>query len=172
MKRNELEHLLRAAEAIAQSREIVVLGSQAILGMYPQAPGALLDSMEVDLYPADDPAKADLIDGSIGELSPFHDRFGYYARGVGPATAQLLRNWQSRLVPIANENTAGITGKCLHPVDIVVSKIIAGRPKDMNFAGAAIRHKLVDRESVILVCDELDPGKAALVKSRMQQIAA
>ncbi len=34
-------------------------------------------------------AKADLIDGSIGELSPFHETFGYYAHGLGPETAAL-----------------------------------------------------------------------------------
>jgi len=29
--------------------------------------------MEADLYPLDDPRKADIIDGAIGEESPFHE---------------------------------------------------------------------------------------------------
>jgi hypothetical protein len=36
------EHLLRAASAIANEREFVVIGSQAILGQYPDAPASLL----------------------------------------------------------------------------------------------------------------------------------
>jgi hypothetical protein len=43
--------------------------------------------MEADYFPVDHPERADLIDGSIGELSPFHGTFGYYAHGVGPETA-------------------------------------------------------------------------------------
>jgi hypothetical protein len=89
VKRSQLEHVIRAAAALAQSRELVVLGSQAILGAHPDAPNSLLTSQEVDLYPLDNPDKADLIDGSIGELSPFHETFGYYAHGVGPDTAVL-----------------------------------------------------------------------------------
>jgi hypothetical protein len=34
MKRSELEHLIRAAGAIADDREIVVIGSQSVLGQF------------------------------------------------------------------------------------------------------------------------------------------
>jgi hypothetical protein len=41
-------------------------------------------SMEADVAFFDDPAdaKADQVDGAIGELSTFHETFGYYAQGV------------------------------------------------------------------------------------------
>ncbi|WGZ95465.1 MAG: hypothetical protein QJT81_05620 [Candidatus Thiothrix putei] len=42
MKRYEIEHLIRAAGAITQSNEIIVIGSQSIFGSYPEAPDALL----------------------------------------------------------------------------------------------------------------------------------
>ena len=89
MRRSELEHVIRAAGAIAGVREVVIIGSQAILGQHPDAPEELLTSIDVDIYPPDDLQRAALIDGSIGELSPFHEQFGYYAHGVGPETAQL-----------------------------------------------------------------------------------
>lgn len=38
MTRGQLEHVIRAAAAIAGDREIVVVGSQAILGQFPDAP--------------------------------------------------------------------------------------------------------------------------------------
>ncbi|MBP6339001.1 MAG: hypothetical protein KA375_15490, partial [Vitreoscilla sp.] len=98
MKRKELEHIIRAAAAITDQYEIVVVGSQSILGAVPNAPEALLQSMEADIYPMHRPDLADLIDGAIGELSPFEERFGYYAQGVGPETATLPMGWESRLI--------------------------------------------------------------------------
>jgi hypothetical protein len=66
-----------------------VIGSRAVLGQFPRAPGALLVSIEADIYPRQAPAKSDLIDGAIGELSMFHQTFGYYAHGVDETTATL-----------------------------------------------------------------------------------
>ena len=77
MKRRDLEHIIRAAASIAEDDEIVIIGSQAILGQHPDAPASLLVSMEADIYPKNHPERADLIDGSIGEGSFFHDTFGY-----------------------------------------------------------------------------------------------
>ncbi len=99
MNRASLEHILRAAAAIANQRDIVVVGSQALLGQYPNAPDPLLSSIEADVFPRADPAKSILIDGAIGELSTFHQTFGYYAHGVDETTATLPPGWQQRLVP-------------------------------------------------------------------------
>jgi hypothetical protein len=89
MKRRDLEHIIRAADDIADDDEIVVIGSQAILGQYPEAPPELCVSIEAESYPKNKPGRADLIDGSIGEGSPFHETYGYYAQGVGETTAIL-----------------------------------------------------------------------------------
>ena len=75
MRRNELEHLIRAAAAVTNQYEIVTVGSQSILGAVPTPPLSLAESMEADVYPYQRPDLADLIDGSIGEGSPFHDCF-------------------------------------------------------------------------------------------------
>jgi hypothetical protein len=64
MKRSDLEHIIRAASEIADDSEIVVIGSQAILGSFPDAPAQLLVSMEADVYPKNHPERADLIDDS------------------------------------------------------------------------------------------------------------
>ena len=50
MKRSELEHLIRAAGSIADDTEIVVVGSQSILGQYPDAPASLLVSAEAECF--------------------------------------------------------------------------------------------------------------------------
>jgi hypothetical protein len=167
MKRADLEHIIRAAGAIAETKDLIVLGSQAILGKWPDAPGDLLVSQEVDTYPADVPDRADLIDGTIGELSPFHEQFGYYAHGVGPETAVLPRDWRSRLVPVCNRNTNGVTGHCLHPTDLAVSKLIAAREKDIAFVSALFRHGLVAPAEVAALLPELADADAARVKAAL-----
>jgi len=144
MKRRDLEHIIRAAADIADDDQIVVIGSQAILGQHPDAPAELCVSMEADVYPMTHPERADLVDGSIGEGSPFHSTFGYYAQGVGETTAVLPEGWRDRLVPVRNENTRGATGWCLEAHDLVLSKYVAARDKDVRFARAALAAKLVE----------------------------
>jgi hypothetical protein len=149
MTRSELEHVIRAAGAIAEDSEIVVIGSQSILGQYPDAPRALLTSAEADVYPRHHPERADLIDGSIGEGSTFHETFGYYAQGVGEETATLPKGWKARLVKISSATTAGTSGLCLEVHDLAVSKYAAGREKDLDFTRELARHGMTI-ENVLL----------------------
>ena len=69
MQRSDLEHLIRACGEIAADNEIIIIGSQAILGQFPDAPVRLLSSMEADVYPKNYPEKADKVDRAIGERS-------------------------------------------------------------------------------------------------------
>lgn len=166
MDRRALEHLIRAAGDLADDDHLVVIGSQSILGKHPDAPRSLRESMEADLYPRTYPDRADLIDGAIGELSPFHSTFGYYAQGVGPETATLPAGWEERLVPVVNGNTRGVTGWCLEPHDLIVSKLVAGRDKDLDFAREALRTRLVRvrvLEERIAATALDDPMRAAVV---------
>jgi len=149
MKRSELEHLIRAAGSIANDPEIVVVGSQSVLGQFPNAPPSLLVSAEADLFPLNHPELSDLIDGSIGEGSPFHALFGYYAQGVDERTATLPRGWRDRLVKINNPNTLGITGLCLEVHDLAISKYVAGRDKDREFTHELVKHLMVQRDTLM-----------------------
>lgn len=144
MRRAELEHVLRASADLADDEDLVVVGSQAILGAHPDAPEALLRSVEADLYPRAHPERADVIDGAIGEGSPFHATFGYYAHGVGPQTAKAPAGWPQRLVLVSGPGTRGARGWCLEPHDLVLAKLAAGREKDWDFARTALEHGLVD----------------------------
>lgn len=148
MNREQLEHIIRAAAGNADTTDIVIIGSQSILGPCPQAPPELTRSMEADVFPRDAPNDSILIDGAIGERSIFHETFGYYAHGVGEETAVLPSGWKDRLVPIRNENTRGATGWCLEPHDLSVSKLAAGREKDVAYVGVMLRHGLVDAGTV------------------------
>ena len=92
MTRAEFEHAIRAAGGILGTRELMVIGSQAIHATISgEIPEAAQRSIEVDVVAFDDSdgRKSDLIDGSIGEASMFHATFGYYAQGVSESTAVL-----------------------------------------------------------------------------------
>lgn len=173
MNRSQLEHLIRAAASIADDRDIVVIGSQAILGQHPNAPASLLRSMEADVYPLNAPERADLIDGSIGEGSPFHETFGYYAQGVGPRTAVLAPGWRERLIPVRNEATRGATGWCLDTHDLVLAKLVAGRPKDLEFALEARRAALIELDELRRRCAQLDVDEQLrhTVEVRIERVA-
>ena len=147
MKRNQLEHLLRAAGALTQETSIVVIGSQSILGSYPYAKEALVESREADMFPKNDPAKGEILD-AIGEESVFDKTFGYHAQWVDESTATLPKGWKGRLVKICNENTGGVTGYCLDPLDLVAAKLAAGRPKDFSFAEAFLQQRLGTTEAI------------------------
>lgn len=153
MKRDELEHVIRAAATVTGENEIVVIGSQAILGQFPDAPDALLFSQEADVYPRAHPEKAIQIDGAMGDSSQFHETFGYYAHGVGPETAKAPTGWEKRLVPVRVPLLAGhdaeATGWCLEAHDLVLAKLTAGRARDMEFAEAAIHHDIVQPRELL-----------------------
>lgn len=137
MNRRQFEHAVAAASAIAHDDELIVVGSQAILGQYPTAPATLLESMEVRLYPKNFPERAELIDRTLGEGSGFHDTYGYFARGVDPESAVLPRGWEERLVPLRSDERPGVTGWCLEIHDLVIGKCIDGEDKDRRFLSAS-----------------------------------
>ena len=146
MTRAQLEHVIRAAATIAADPDIVVIGSQAILGQFPDAPSELLVSNEADVYPRGHPERSDLIDGSIGELSPFHETYGYYAQGIGRDTAVVPEGWEDRLIPV---RTSAGTGWCLEVHDLVISKYVAGREKDRAFVRVALKHGLAQGRTLL-----------------------
>jgi hypothetical protein len=146
--REQLEHILRAASTIAGDPDVLVIGSQSVLGSFAEddLPLEATSSMEADIAFFDDPAdaKADQVDGAIGQLSTFHETFGYYAQGVSVSTAVLPEGWRARVVAFATPGTAPGRGLCLDPHDCVLSKLVAGREKDLSFAAALIREGLID----------------------------
>ena len=146
MTREQFEHAIRASGAVLGVTELLVIGSQAVHGsMAGPLPIEAARSVEVDVAVRGDAEGrlADLIDGSIGEASMFHDTFGYYAQGVVESTARLPEGWQARLVPFDTPGTRGVTAWCLELHDLWVSKAVAGREKDREFCMALVRRGVV-----------------------------
>ncbi len=173
MRREQLEHIIRAACGITGAPAVVIVGSQAILGQFPDAPEELRVSIEADVFTLRDPADADLIDGSIGERSTFHETFGYYAHGVGRETAVLPHGWEDRLIRVENANTGGGAGLCLEVHDLAVSKLIAGREKDLEFIRVLLRRRLAEKRMLAerLAQTELPAELRTLCKGRLKALA-
>lgn len=102
MNRQQLAHILRAAYRVVDVPEVLVLGSQSILGTFDEdgLPPEATASMEADIGFLDDPdrSKADLVEGAIGEMSAFHDMDDVYAEGISIETAILPDGWRDRLL--------------------------------------------------------------------------
>lgn len=145
MNKRQFEHAVRAAGAILSVNELLVMGSQAIHASVDVKIPEAERSIEVDISALEDPdgSKADLVDGSIGELSMFQDTFGYYAQGVTPETAKLPEGWRKRLVPYSSTATDNVKAWCLEPHDLWLSKAVTGGQKDMVFCGALLERGVV-----------------------------
>jgi hypothetical protein len=175
VKRSEVEHVLRAAAAIAQEQSFVVVGSQAVLFPFPHAPQELIASRELDLYPALNPEKSDLIEGAIGAMSSFHETFGYHADGVSPETAVMPADWMqfAQLYYVGD-----VTAICPDIHDLAVSKCVAARDKDAEFVRALLHHGMVDPAKLQARIAQLDAAThpvthiAAWVSRRAAEAAA
>jgi len=151
MKREGLQRIIGAAAAMLGEDTVVIIGSQSILASFRELllPDDATMSTEADIvaFDDDDEAKADRVDGLLGEASHFSDRYGIYADGVSPWTAILPAGWDTRLVRIEDPDS-GAVGLCLHPEDLGVAKVLAGRAKDVRFLSAVFRAGLVDPDAV------------------------
>lgn len=178
MRRDEFEHLIAAAAEVSGEREIVVIGSQAILGSCTEPPETMLFSMEADVYPFNDPGKAEEIDGSLGDGSPFHGTYGYYAHGVGPETAVAPVGWEGRLVRVEIPPRVGQEASpialCLEAHDLVLAKCVADRDRDREFTGDAIAAGIVEVAELLRRVSDLPepPADRRHVRKVLEGIAA
>jgi hypothetical protein len=142
MRRDQLEHAIRTACQIIGRPEVIVVGSQSILGTFreDQLPADATMSAEIDILPiSDDNAEterlADLLEGVAGEFSPFEELHGFSIDGVDLSTSALPTSWRGRLVKVQNANTAALdgepryTGWCLDRGDLCVAKLCAFRKR-------------------------------------------
>ena len=175
MRRDQLEHGIRAATDILQEGSVIIIGSQSVLGSVDDEdlPPQAMWSMEIDVLPIDDPTetKADAVDGAIGEGSMFHETHGFYVQGVGQRTATLPAGWRDRLIAVSNTNTNGRTGLCLERHDLCVAKLVAGREKDYEFCAALMAANLVDPRLIAerLTSTEVSPDDRSRVTAWLQR---
>jgi hypothetical protein len=173
--RGQLAHVLQAVARISGDRDILVIGSQSILGSYSeeQLPPEATGSMEVDtaFFADPDGAKADDVDVNIGKFSEFHDEFGYYPQGVSISTGVFPAGWQDRLVTFQAPGTVPGRGLCLEPHDCILAKLVRFDEKDLRFAYALVRAGLIDLDTLEARAGTL-PAHPAVIDRITNWIAA
>lgn len=96
----------------------------------------------------DDPRVGDEIDGLLGQDSQFDIAHGVHADGVDETTILVPPDWRDRLVRYESIGAPGFTAWCLSPSDLCCSKLMAGRPKDVEFVAAVVHHGLATTEEI------------------------
>jgi len=148
MKKQQVDHVLRAAGRITGEKQFVIIGSQALHGKYPDLADDIVSSAEVDLIAKGNFERTEWLN-AIGQDSPFHEQFGYYADPVDEGTAVLPAGWRGRLVNLPPGDTEGVRGLCLDPHDLVISNYVARRDKDFVFNRELARRRLVAPERLL-----------------------
>jgi hypothetical protein len=160
VKKQQLDHVLRAAGAITGAARFIIIGSQALHGKYPDLPDAIVRSIEVDLIAKDEQERTEWLN-AIGVDSPFHEQFGYYADPVDESTAVLPKGWKGRLVNLPPGDTGEVRGLCLDPHDLAISKYVARREKDIDFTRALARRGLVEKTKLLALLSVTPVGAEA-----------
>jgi hypothetical protein len=135
VRREEVLHVARAAARIAGVTNVVIVGSQAILGTYreDELPSAALASVEADVLVLDDieGTAAQAISGAIGQMSMFHRENSYYADGVELSELTFPDGWQGRLLSLVADHGGDVEIRAFFPEvhDLCAAKLGAGRPR-------------------------------------------
>ncbi len=153
MKKQQVDHVLRAAGRITGEKQFVIIGSQSLHGKYPDVADEIVMSAEVDLIAMKNPQLTDLLN-EIGIDSLFHQNYGYYADPVDVTTAILPKGWKGRLVNLPQGDTAGVRGLCLEPHDLAIAKYAARRDKDVIFTRELARRGLVSCDRLLTLLDQ------------------
>src|SRR5882724_6021683 len=159
MKKQELDHVLRAAGEITGERQFIIIGSQSLHGKCPDLPDEILMSAEVDLIAKAHPEKTESLN-FIGVFSRFHETHGYYADPVDEATATLPKGWKGRLVNLPMGDTDGVAGLCLDPHDLAIAKYVAGRQKDAVFTRELAGRGIVSKDRLLELLEKTPVSEA------------
>lgn len=142
MNREQLEHAIRASGDLLNEDEVIVVGSQSILGAFPEGlPSSVLLSIEIDIMMRDDPQdeKQQLVNGQQGELTMFHSTHGFFVEAVGEDLCRFPSGWRGRVVEVNTPGTNGVTGLCPDPHDLAIAKLLACREKDVTYVAALLK---------------------------------
>jgi hypothetical protein len=153
MKKQQLDHVLRAAGRITGEKQFVIVGSQSLHGKHPDLADDIVRSAEVDLIAKHDARRTEWLN-VIGQGSSFHEQFGYYADPVDETTATLPKGWKGRLVNLPPGDTEGVRGLCLDPHDLAIAKYVARREKDLAFTRELARRGIVVQKKLFALLDK------------------
>jgi hypothetical protein len=165
MKKQHVDHVLRAAGRITGEKQFIIVGSQSLHGKYPDIADTIVRSVEVDLYATENPSRTEWLN-VIGQESKFHEQFGYYADPVDEKTATLPKGWKGRLVNLPAGDTEGVRGLCLDPHDLAIAKYVARREKDIVFNRELASRGIVSQDRLLTLLGQTPVSEEARERIR------
>src|SRR4030088_3054789 len=109
MKKQQVDHVLRAAGRITGEKQFIINGSKSLHGKYPDIADEILTSFEGDLVASKHADRTEWLN-AIGVDAPFHESVVYYADPVDLNTVTLPKGWKGRLVYLPPGETEGVRG--------------------------------------------------------------
>jgi hypothetical protein len=186
----DLQRVVRALAREFKTDTVFIIGSQAILMSWPDAPGIMRGSPEIDAYPANarmweinEEANGDgipreaseHIDGLFGESSAFHHAHGFYIDGTDENTAKLPEGWNARAIVRRIE----VDGRMVRavapaPEDLIVSKMARLDDKDKAFVEAYHNARPLDIALIEqrIAATDLDRAVAARALAYVRSLAS
>lgn len=171
MNRNDVAHLLTEAMRITRHCDYVIIGSLSVLGATATPPDSMTGSIDVDLYPKNDPGRAFEVAAALGLGSEFEQRYGYYADAVSPMLPTLPDGWEQRLVKV--EFKGGVSAWFLDANDAAISKYVRNEPRDRTWILAGLRANILSLPTIeyrlhetLMETDEMQRTKQAIAEDR------
>jgi len=165
MQRNKVDHVLRAAAFVTGHKVFVLIGSAALIARIKgPTPASMMVTQEVDIYAFDVDnfqELSDMIDGSLGQDSPFHRSFGFYADGVSPETAKMPLDWMTRASRYSSPACPGVTAIVPEENDLALAKLVAWREKDIDWLRTGVAHRILSLDQMEARLDRLPSPDAA-----------
>ena len=169
----QVNKLLTDHNVSKKNLEIYFAGSQSILFLFPKIKREeIVHSMEVDLFTNthDRPhLEKDLFDKfytAFGEGSPLHEEYMFYMDFLEYGTVKLPENWESRKQKI--DTKEGIDFYSISVYDLVLSKYIAHREKDLTYNEFIVRGSLVQKKKLLKILHEEYPDIDPVLKDKIK----
>ncbi|GHU30643.1 hypothetical protein AGMMS50256_17880 [Betaproteobacteria bacterium] len=171
MSRDKIARLLVEALQVTNHRDFVIIGSLSVLGVNETPPESMTLSLDVDLYPKNDPGRASEVSRTLGEGSEFEQEHGYYADAVSPMLPSLPNTWEERLVKIDFES--GVTAWFLDPNDAAISKYARSGSRDREWIRAGLQAGIFSLPTIeyrlhetFLETEELQKARTAIAEDK------
>jgi hypothetical protein len=171
MNRDDIGRLLVEAMHVTSHRDYVIIGSLSVLGAVAQPPESMTRSIDVDLYPKDDPGRASEIADALGQGSEFEEAFKYYADAVSPMLPTLSDGWDERLIKVVFDS--GVNAWFLDPNDAAISKYARSEPRDREWIRAGLQAEILSLPTIeyrlretVMETDERQRVKDAIAEDK------
>lgn len=170
MTLDQVFELLKRARDLSRHREMVIVGSNAVLGKEGTTwiPADMTLSLNCGTYLKADPGRTGDLVKALGEGSPFHREFGFYLDPVSPNLPTLPEQWEARLIPIERDN---VCAWFLDPDDTAVSKYARGEDRDIRWIRAGLSASILSIDRIKRLFPKtmfLDAAEERAAQSRLE----